>query len=77
MRFEAPEKRKIILMLPVRSSGSIEDGDDQGVAVLLANLRKGTVDCVTSRAPLDAKLHQRYEDDEALLLSSTAGSEVV
>jgi hypothetical protein len=55
----------------------IDDGGDQVVVVPLAFRRKETVDCVIPRAPLDAKLYQRNEDDEALLLSSTAGSRVV
>jgi hypothetical protein len=64
-------------MLPGGSSVLFEDGDDQLVAVPLADLRKGTVDCVITRAPLDAILYQGNEDGEALLLGQSVGSGVV
>jgi hypothetical protein len=77
MRFWAPEKRKITLILPVLSPAWIEDRGGEAVSISLAELRKGTVDCVTPRAPLDAKLYQEDEDDEAHLLDLAVGSGMV
>jgi hypothetical protein len=56
---------------------AIVDGGDAMVHFSVEHRRKGTVDCAISRAPLDAKLYQRTEDDEALLLNSTAASGVI
>jgi hypothetical protein len=77
MRFEAPEKREITLMLLVRSPGSIEDGGVAVAAISLAAPRKGTVKFPLHRDPFVLWLHQMTEGVEALLLSSTADSGVV
>jgi hypothetical protein len=53
------------------------DGGDDVVAVSLAELRKGTIDFLLPRAPLDAVLHQNDEGVEALLLGLSVGSGVV
>jgi hypothetical protein len=59
-------------MLKEGLMAAIVDGGDAVVHFSVEHRRKGTVDCAISRAPLDAKFYQRNEDDEALLLSSTA-----
>jgi hypothetical protein len=64
-------------MLKEGLTAAIVDGGDAMVHFSVEPRRKKMVDCAISRAPLDAKLYQTTEDDEALLPSSTAASGVV
>jgi hypothetical protein len=59
-------------MLASWSLESIVVGSDEAVAIFPAVQRKGMAEFALLRAPLDVPIYQVNEDDEGLLLSSTA-----